>query len=165
MEIRRVGDPVLREKCIDVEEIDAGIKRLVKEMEETMFASGGRGLAASQVGVMKRLFIYDGGHGVRCIINPEIIETEGEEEGEEGCLSIPGVVVKVNRAKKIKVRCKTLSGYTILIEPGGFLSRVFQHECDHLDGILIIDRCSVEERRRAFNLLEKMEMAKRGLNS
>lgn len=163
MEIRKIGDPVLREKCKDVEEIDAGIKRLVKDMEETMAAAGGRGLAASQVGVMKRLFIYDSGHGTRCVINPEIIEAEGEEEGEEGCLSVPGVVVNVKRAKRIKVRCKTQSGYPILIEPGGFLSRVFQHECDHLDGILILDRCTAEERRKAINLLEEMEMAKRGL--
>ncbi len=163
--MRKIGDPVLREKCKDVQEIDAGVRRLIRDMEETMIAAGGRGLAASQVGVLKNLFVYDSGHGIRCVINPEIVEAEGEEKSEEGCLSIPGVVVNVNRAKRIKVKCKTHTGYSIVMEPGGFLSRVFQHEYDHLNGVLIIDRCDAEERRRAFALLEEIDMAKKSLIS
>lgn len=150
LSIRKLGDPVLREKCREVSEVDAETRKLIGQMGETLEFSAGHGLAASQVGSVKRLFVYDIGLGCRCIINPEIISAEGESTCEEGCLSIPGVYVQVTRPESVKVRCKTPSGHSIVIEPGGFLSRIFQHETDHLEGILITDRCEGEERKRAL---------------
>lgn len=141
-----------------MEAVDASVRRLIGEMAETLELSAGHGLAASQVGSVKRLFIYDTGHGPRCVVNPEILEAEGVSAHEEGCLSLPGVYVSVNRPERIRVRCSTPSGHNIVIEPGGFLSRVFQHETDHLDGVLIIDRCSEEERKRALAEYQELQL-------
>lgn len=161
MEIRTLGDPVLREKCHRVEEMDPEVKGLIKGMSDTLREETTRvGIAAPQVGSIKRLFIYDLGHGVRCALNPEMIEREGEYTSEEGCLSIPGVSIEVRRFQRIKMRCRTTSGHRIVVESWGFSARVFQHECDHLDGILIIDRCSDEERRRALAVYQELEFAR-----
>ena len=158
-EIRKLGDLLLRERSREVEEIDAEIKGLIDAMGETLYSSPGRvGLAAAQVGVLKRLFVYDVGHGVRGVVNPSIIDSEGEKECEEGCLSVPGVFVSLPRYERIKMRCETPSGHNIVIEAQGFLAQVFQHECDHLDGLLIIDRCNEEERRRALEEYQVLEL-------
>lgn len=164
--IRKLGDPVLREKCLPVEKIDSELRNLVKRMDETLHAAPGRaGLSANQVGILRRVFVYDIGYGTRYILNPEIIEREGETTREEGCLSIPGVVVALPRATRVKVKCETLSGSRVCrvcIETSGFVAQIFQHECDHLNGILIVDRCSPEERRRVIveyeDLKSKMEL-------
>lgn len=159
LEIRKLGDPVLREKCREVETVDPEVRELVRMMGETVNLDETRvGLAASQAGVLKRLCVYDIGHGVRCLINPEIIEAEGETVHQEGCLSLPGISVAVPRHDGVKVRFTTLSGYGIVLEAQGFLARVLQHECDHLDGILIIDRCDEEERRRALAEYQELEL-------
>ena len=159
LEIRKLGDLLLRERSREVEEIDEEIKGLIDAMGETLHSSPGRvGLAALQVGVMKRVFVYDLGLGVRSIINPSIFDSEVEKESEEGCLSIPGISVSLPRYDLIKMRCETPSGHNIVIEAQGFLAQVFQHECDHLDGLLIIDRCDEEERRRALEEYQDLEL-------
>lgn len=159
LEIRKLGDPVLREKCRDIEIVDSEVTGLIKDMEETLHLSPGRaGLAACQVGILKKLFIYDIGYGVRCIVNPDIIDKDEEVLKEEGCLSLPGVSVKVPRYERVKMRYATPSGHKLIIEAYGFLAQVFQHECDHLDGILIIDRCDKEERRAALAEYQELEL-------
>ncbi len=165
MRILTLGDPVLREKCVPVEAVDRELELLARDMGDTLREAPGRvGLAAPQVGVLKRLFIYDLGWGARCLINPEIIETEGEYPREEGCLSIPGIYVTVQRYDLVKVRGTTLSGYHIVLEIGGFGAQVIQHECDHLDGVLIIDRCDPEERGRALTGYEEFRARDRPAN-
>ncbi|MCJ7744827.1 MAG: peptide deformylase [Actinobacteria bacterium] len=159
LEIRKLGDLLLRERSREVEEIDQEIKGLIEAMGETIQRVPGRvGLAAPQVGVLKRLFAYDLGHGVRGIINPSIIDSEGEKVCEEGCLSVPGVFVSLPRYDRVMMRCTTSSGHNIVIEAQGFMAQVFQHECDHLDGVLIIDRCDEEERRRALEEYQNLEL-------
>lgn len=159
LRIRTLGDPVLRERSRELTEIDAEARELVKEMADTLAAEPGRvGLAATQVGVLKRLFVYDFGYGPRCLINPEIVDVEGVEPHDEGCLSLPGIYVKVPRNTRVAARCVTPSGHRVIIEAEGFPARVMQHECDHLDGVLIIDRCDSEERKRALEEYQELEI-------
>ena len=161
LKIRTFGDPVLREKGGELEAVDAEVRALVKEMSETLSESPGRvGLAAPQVGVLKKLFVYDLGYGPRCLINPVILEGEGEDSREEGCLSFPGIYVTIPRYQKVRASCLTPSGHRVLIEADGFTARVFQHECDHLDGVLIIDRCDTDERKRALDEYRDIELRK-----
>jgi peptide deformylase len=154
--VRRFGDPVLREKSHEVEKINEGMKELIKTMEETMHEASGVGLAATQIGILKKVFIYDVGEGTKVIINPQTVSQEGEIEEEEGCISVPGVRVKVRRAEKIKIKGQDLEGNPVELEAEGLLARVFQHEIDHLDGKIILDRCSREERRKALQQIEEM---------
>jgi peptide deformylase len=159
LEIRKLGDPVLREKCRDVEHIDGEVRRLAKEMGRMVAEEEGRaGLAASQVGVLKSLFVYNFGHGPRCLLNPMIFDSGEIIEVEEGCLSIPGVYVALPRHDRVRASCMTLSGHEIEVEMEGFPAQVMQHECDHLNGILIIDRCCAEERRRALDEYQELEL-------
>jgi peptide deformylase len=104
------------------------------------------------------MFVYDFGYGPRCLINPRIIEGEGEQTGDEGCLSFPGIYVTVTRFDRIKTSCFTPSGHNIVIESEGFPARVMQHECDHLDGVLLIDRCDAEERERALEEFQEIDL-------
>ena len=161
LRIRTLGDPVLREKSRTVEEFDAEAKELISEMADTLYEQPGRaGLAAPQVGVLKRLFVYDLGHGPRCLINPEIIAAEGGQPNEEGCLSLPGIYITVPRYARVRVSCHTPSGHKVVIEAADFPARLMQHECDHLDGVLIIDRCDDEERKRALEEYQELELNK-----
>ena len=106
------------------------------------------------------MFVYDVGHGARCILNPEIVEESEEVEVEEGCLSIPGVYVRIPRYRNVRIRCETPSGHKIELEASDFLSEVIQHECDHLEGVLIIDRCDREEKHRALDEYQQLELAR-----
>ncbi|MHB8896951.1 MAG: peptide deformylase [Candidatus Geothermincolia bacterium] len=161
LKIRTFGDPVLREESKDLERIDPEVRQLMDEMADTLSASPGRvGLAAPQVGILKRLFVYDFGYGPRCLINPRVIAGEGEQTGDEGCLSFPGIYVSIPRFERIKTSCVTPSGHRIVIEAEDFPARVLQHECDHLDGVLIIDRCDSEERKRVLEELQENELRK-----
>ena len=141
-------NPLLREKARPVTEFDEMLKAIARDMAETMYAEPGVGLAATQIGVSLRLITIDvreadGEAGeLLKLANPEIVEREGEIIGEEGCLSVPGVREDVKRAERIKVRAQDLDGQEKIIEAEGFLAVVFQHEIDHLDGILFIDRLS-----------------------
>jgi peptide deformylase len=157
LEIRTIGDPVLQEKCREVDQLDSEVSNLIDDMIETLGSVPGRaGLAASQVGVLKSLFVYDIGYGPRCLVNPELIETDNEIICEEGCLSIPGVSVSLPRFERVKVRCQTPSGHNIVLESRGFTAQVIQHECDHLEGVMIIDRCDSEEKKRALEEYQEL---------
>lgn len=137
--IRVYGDPVLRQKAVPIEKIDRRVKRLAKYMEEAMDRANGIGLAGPQVGVSERIIIVKV-KSLVVVINPIIVYMEGEELGEEGCLSIPNVVGDVSRATKVVVRGLDLNGREIEVEANNLSARAFQHEIDHLDGILFIDR-------------------------
>ncbi len=140
LKIVELGEPVLRQQCRKVTVINKKIKKLLDGMRETMYRSNGVGLAAPQVGVSKRIVVVDVGKGVWELINPEIVFQEGEEMGVEGCLSIPGVAGEVNRAARVRVRALDRQGRQQVITAEGLGARALQHEIDHLDGILFIDR-------------------------
>jgi peptide deformylase len=163
-EIRVLGDPALREPGQAVEVIDDEVRQLVDDMIETMHAYDGIGLAAPQVGVPLRVFVYD----VRepevesgALINPEVIESVGRVKESEGCLSIPELTEVVERAADVVVRGLTREGEEVTIEASGLLSRCFQHEIDHLDGVLFIDRVSPLKRRLLLSRWAKMDEAER----
>ncbi|MGF0094870.1 peptide deformylase [Peptoniphilus sp. SGI.035] len=142
--IRTDGDPILRKKSKVVSNYSDRLKVLIEDMYETMDIAYGVGLAAPQVGILKRIIVIDnrdGENGNRFyMINPEIIEKEGEEVSLEGCLSVPGKQGSVKRAKDVKVRYNDLSGEEKIMEAEDFLARILQHEIDHLDGILYTDK-------------------------
>ena len=138
--IVEVGDPVLREKARRVPNITPNVLKLLDNMAETMYDAQGVGLAAPQVGVSKRIVVIDVGDGLIELINPEIIHREGTEADFEGCLSIPGIRGEVKRAAKVAVKAMDRTGSVITREGDGLLARAFQHELDHLEGVLFIDK-------------------------
>lgn len=140
MKIRIYGDPVLRKKATVVPKITDELKNLIKDMFEVMHQNDGIGLAATQVGVEQRVIVADVGEGPLVIINPEIISRRMEEIAEEGCLSFPGIRANIKRAKDVTAKGLDENGEEIVLEAMGILARVIQHEVDHLDGILIVDR-------------------------
>lgn len=145
LKIRTYPDPVLHQKAEPVEDIDKSIKKLAKDMADTMYAAPGIGLAANQVGVLKRIIVLDlqdrdGQRGLITLINPEIIQASGSIKHEEGCLSVPGFYAKVNRFGHVIVKGKNLDGETVELDATGLLAVVLQHEIDHLDGLLFVDR-------------------------
>ena len=156
--IRVLGDPVLKQRSREVEELDGTLATLVDTMYTTMYDAVGLGLAAPQVGVRKRLFTYDVGEGPRVLINPEVVETSGEAGFEEGCLSIPGLRFEVQRPERVTVRGIGLDGREEVFEDDDMLARVFQHELDHLDGILLIDRLDPDTRKLALRELREIDL-------
>ena len=142
LSILKKGNPILRRKSKPIKKITRDILKLVEEMEETMYVAHGVGLAAPQIGVNKRLIVMDvqDGAGLRALVNPELFDAEGEELGLEGCLSVPGYEGLVKRAATIKVRWMGLEGEEKEMACEGLLARAVQHEVDHLDGILYIDK-------------------------
>ncbi len=146
-EICKYGETVLKQKAREVENIDEKMALLVEKMRQTMYGANGIGLAAPQIGESIQLALVDITMGedrdeFMVLINPEIIESEGKEADEEGCLSIPGISTQVSRAIHIKIRAYDLNGKEIRQEYEGNKARVIQHEIDHLNGILIVDRVS-----------------------
>ncbi|WP_455543847.1 peptide deformylase [Intestinibacter sp.] len=139
-QILEIGEPTLRKKCKVVKEINEKITQLLDDMADTMYDADGVGLAAPQVGILKRVVVIDIGEGLIELINPEIIETEGEYVDNEGCLSVPGESGDVIRPYRVKVRAQNRFGETIEIEGEELLARAFCHEIDHLDGILYVDK-------------------------
>ena len=139
--IVQIGESVLRKKCKVVEKIDEKIIQLLDDMADTMYESDGVGLAAPQVGILKRIFVVDAmdGAGSRVFINPEILEKSGEQTDEEGCLSLPGRHKPVKRANKIKIKALDVNGNEFVLDAEEFLARAIQHEYDHLEGVLFID--------------------------
>lgn len=133
-------DPLLRQKAQKVEKITTGVIRVLDNMHDTLYAADGVGLAAPQIGISKRIIVIDPGDQYIEMINPEIIYKEGEVLGREGCLSVPDMVGWLNRAQKIRVRGLNRNGEDMEIEAEDMLARVFQHEIDHLDGILFPDK-------------------------
>ena len=156
LEIKEYGEPVLREKALPVEEVTSEILNLIKDMGETMYADSGVGLAAPQVGISKRIILVDGEEdGLIVLINPMIIQSEGEAVEEEGCLSVPGIYSKVKRSSKVTVKALNENGDPIEITKEGLTARALQHEIDHLDGILFVDRIGRMERQVLLNKLKK----------
>jgi len=154
-EVVKYPDPALRERAKNVSKVDPSVKKLVEDMAATMRETSGLGLAANQVGVLQRVFVYDDGTGLGVLINPKIVSAMGEQLGIEGCLSVPGLQGEVRRAEEVVVKGTDLNGKTVKIKAQGLLARVFQHEMDHLDGTLFIDRaepdslyCVTEEEQR-----------------
>lgn len=139
--IRSLGDDILRKKSREVEKVDEKVLMLLKDMAETMYDNGnGAGLAAPQVGILKRIVVIDMGQGLINLINPEIIEAEGSQEVIEGCLSIPDQWGKLIRPKRVKVKALNEKAEEIIITGEGDLAKCLCHEIDHLDGILFIDK-------------------------
>ena len=142
--IREIGDEVLTKPCKEVTKITLRTKVLINDMLDTMYEALGVGLAAPQVGVLKRIVVIDVGEGPIVLINPEIIETSGEQSGEEGCLSVPGKSGLVTRPDYVKVRALNEDMEEIELEGEGLLAREFCHEIDHLDGKMYVDRVEGE---------------------
>lgn len=138
--IRKYGDEILRKKCRPVDEINDRIKIMIKDMFETMYDADGVGLAAPQIGILKRLVVIDVGSGPVTLINPVILESEGSVLDEEGCLSIPGSQGVVERPERVKVKALNEEGKEVISVGEGLLARAMCHEIDHLDGILFIDK-------------------------
>ncbi len=153
--IRLYGDPVLRKVANDVDDIDGKLVKVSNSMLQTMYDEPGLGLAAPQVGIQKRFFVYDFGEGAGIIINPVIQESRDEWLYEEGCLSVPGLHWEITRPKEIHITGYDLDGEEVSIEADELQSRLFQHEMDHLDGILLIDRLDDETRKDALITLRE----------
>jgi peptide deformylase len=159
LRIRKLGDPVLREKARPVERFDGSLRRLIDDMLETMYAAPGVGLAAPQVAVSLRLFVYDDGEGnAGAVANPELSDLEDEESREEGCLSIPGPFYPTVRSLRATVRGSDVEGRPLELSGEGLLARIFQHETDHTDGVLYIDRLPPEGRREVMRMLREHEV-------
>lgn len=149
-QIRLLGDPVLRERCPDVTDIDQEILRLIQDLQDTMYEADGIGLAAPQIGVRRRVFVYDvreDEHLPGVLINPRIVESEGLVRESEGCLSIPDLTEVVERSARVIAEGLDQQGRSVRLEAEGLLSRCLQHEADHLDGILFFDRVSPLKRK------------------
>ncbi|HWC38668.1 MAG TPA: peptide deformylase [Acidimicrobiales bacterium] len=157
--IRTFGDPVLKQPTPEVETVDESIVRLVEDMIETMHAAPGVGLAAPQVGVQKRLFVFDVGDGPHVVLNPQLSGHRDEWTYDEGCLSVPSLFWPIVRPKHVHLRGRDLEGREISIEADELLARVFQHETDHLDGTLILERLDPEQRKQALRTLRERTLS------
>lgn len=144
-QLRYSEDPILRKKSREITEINDRIKTLVEDMAETMYENEGVGLAGPQVGVLRRVVVIDIGEELLKLINPEIVEFEGENIDIEGCLSVPGVSGKVKRPENVKIKYMDIDGNEKELEGNGLLARAMCHEIDHLNGILFIDKVIEEQ--------------------
>jgi len=158
--IRLFGDPVLKRPTALVDDIDGTVLKLVDAMYETMYDAPGVGLAAPQVGVQKRFFVYDvqDDSGPHVIFNPVIVETSGEWEFEEGCLSLPGLAFDIVRPKVVTMQGIDAGGNEIIVQGDELLGRLFLHETDHLDGVLMLDRLDRADRKQAMRELREQGM-------
>lgn len=162
LKIKLYSDPVLRKKTYLVKEITSEQRDILGKMAQLVYENSGMGLAAPQIGINASMIVADIGTGLYKLINPRIIKREGSQVREEGCLSIPGVCIKIKRAKKILVQAQDEFGKPVTIEAEGFLACVFQHEIDHLKGRLIVDYASFFQRLKIRKKLE--ELKKRSKN-
>jgi peptide deformylase len=159
-QIRMFGDPVLKSKAAPVADIDGKIVRLVDDMFETLGESdNGLALAAPQIGVQKQIFVWDFGDDPKAVFNPEIVESDGEWVYEEGCLSIPGLYVEIVRPKQVLLRGVDVDGNPVEWEADELEARMFQHELDHLNGVLMFDRMTAEQRRQAMAEYRQLQEA------
>ena len=157
LKIRKYGDPVLRRRAAPVDGVTPDLRRIVADMTDTMYDEVGIGLAAPQVGVSLRLIVIGDaeGKGVQALVNPLITEQGGQVTAEEGCLSIPGVFAPVTRAAWVKVEARDADGEPVSLTARGLRARVLQHEMDHLDGVLFIDRLDPVTRDRIKRKIKK----------
>ena len=149
--IRIQGDPVLTKKCREITEMTPKIKELIDDMLDTMYEAMGVGLAAPQVGILKRIVVIDIGEGPIVLINPEILETSGEQTGDEGCLSVPGMAGQVTRPNYVKVKAMDEDMNEVIYEGTELLARAFCHEIDHLDGKMYTDLVEGELHRTSYD--------------
>lgn len=163
------GEPILRKIAKPVDALNAKTLKLLDDMAETLYASDGRaGLAAPQVGFLRRLIVMDCGEGLIELVNPEIIEMNGEQLGSEACLSFPGYFGYVKRANQVKVKSLNRQGDPIILEGVGYLARCMQHEIDHLNGILFVDHVKDwwlihENTKQTINLLDVIRLTNQGI--
>jgi len=160
LEIVKYPHPILKKKCEPVGEIDEEVRKLIDDMRETMYGASGVGLAACQVGVSRKVIVLDVSpldpqHNFLALINPEIISEEGEVDHEEGCLSVPDYLEKIKRKEKVCVRGVSPEGTEVEINGDGIFAIALQHEIDHINGILILDRVSQLKREIYRNKLKK----------
>jgi peptide deformylase len=157
LKVRKYGDPALRRAAEPVGEVTPEIRLIIADMTETMYDEVGIGLAAPQVGIARRLIVIadEEGRGVQALLDPAIVDRGGEMTGEEGCLSIPGVFAPVTRAAWVKVEARSVDGKPLTINARGLRARVLQHEIDHLDGVLFIDRVDPMVRDRIKRKIKK----------
>jgi peptide deformylase len=161
------GDPILRKVAKPVSEITPSVIKLLEDMADTLYADDGRaGLAAPQIGVLKRVIVMDCGEGLIELINPEILDMHGEQIGPEACLSFPGYTGIVKRAKNVKIKSLNRQGETFFLEGKDYLARCIQHEIDHLNGVLFIDRMEVDflvhdRTRKKINLLDVLRLSRK----
>ncbi len=163
--VRTFGDPVLKQRCAEIplNEIDDSLARLADDMLETMYAAPGVGLAANQVGIQRRIFVYDIGEGPKTVINPTIVETSEEWDYDEGCLSVPGMYFPIVRPSRVTLRGFDLEGREFTQVGEDLLGRVFLHETDHLDGFLLLDRLGPDLRKEAMRVLREAPSSARRL--
>jgi len=157
LKVRRYGDPLLRRRATAVETVTPDVRRLVDDMIDTMYDEVGIGLAAPQVGASMRLLVVgdEEGRGVQALVNPAITAQGGTVTAEEGCLSLPGIFAQVTRSEWVTLEAQDLDGRPIAITARGLRARVFQHEIDHLDGVLFIDRLEPVVRDRIKRRIKK----------
>ena len=159
-QIRIFGDPVLKSKAAPVADIDGKAVRLVDKMFDALYGTdNGLALAAPQIGVQKQVVVWDFGEDPQVVFNPEIVESDGEWVYEEGCLSIPGLYVEIARPKQVLLRGVDLDGNPIEWEADELQARMFQHELDHLNGVLMFDRMTSTQRREALAEWRRMQEA------
>ena len=152
---------MLRQRAAEVTEIDGRLAQLAEDMITTMYDAPGAGLAAPQVGVQKRLFVWDAHDdtGAHVVVNPVIVERRGEWSFEEGCLSVPGLSWDIVRANEVHLTGLDLDGNEVSIEADEYLGRIFQHELDHLDGILLLERLDEDTRKAAMRTLRERQLS------
>lgn len=158
LDILKFPDPRLRKKARPILEVDSSIRQIYQDMLETMYEASGIGLAATQVNIQQQIIVLDISEqqdSPLCLINPEILNTDGQEQSEEGCLSVPGFFETVNRAEKIKLRALNEKGEILNMDADGLLAVCIQHEIDHLEGKLFVDYLSALKRQRIRKKLEK----------
>jgi len=161
MEVLKFPHPILRKKCEKVEIVDKEIEKIVRDMAETMYAENGIGLAAPQVGISKRIFVVDVDDELMTVINPEISVSGEKVKMEEGCLCFPKVSVEIERLSNAQIKGFGIDGKEILIEADDLLARAFQHETDHLNGMLIIDHLSKVKRDMVVKKFRKFQLEKK----
>jgi peptide deformylase len=157
LRIRKFGDPALRRKSAWVKKVTPGHRDVLSAMSRLMYDGEGIGLAASQVGIDEAMIVVDIGKGLYKVVNPKIVKFQGAQVNLEGCLSVPGVCIKVKRANKIKVTGLDENGQPLNVEAGGLLACVFQHEIDHLKGKLIVDYASFLEKIKITKTLKELK--------
>jgi len=165
-QIRTFGDPVLASQALPVTDIDAKIVRIVDEMFDTLYDSdSGIGLAAPQVGIQRQIFVWAMDDEPMVVLNPVIVESDGEWVYDEGCLSIPGLYVEMTRPKTVLMKGIDMNGNEVAIEADELEARLFQHELDHLNGVLMFDRMQPEQRKAAMAEYKKLTEQAAGLGA
>lgn len=155
--VRTFGDPVLRQRAAEVDELDGDLARLADTMVATMYEAIGLGLAAPQIGVLKRMYTYDVGDGPAVLINPQIVDSHGEWSYDEGCLSVPDVHVEIVRPKVVTVQGIDIDGKEVVFEGDELMGRLIQHEIDHLDGVLMLDRLEPDQRKMVLREMRRAQ--------